>query len=491
MAHFLLRFRAAALASAALLLLSNAPVMAQTKVKSVPFAYVPDKSADPYAERVPDKLLTLKDGTFLLLTRRTAQDYSVEHYTGADLKKNWSCALSLGEAEVIDAFAATSEAITVLTYKMSAEANTQAIAGFRIDLATGKRGERTELLTAPKGRRLNAAVSDDGTKLLAFETKTRQSQIVELQTVVFDNAFHELTRTTVDLRGAGASPSVTIRVANTGDQYVGLQTDGGIKLTVRRYPLKGTEAQVLGVPVGGVFGGQKVYIFDTAYRFDQDGALYAAATCMNEETGDYYSLKVVKFDFQANDIRYAEELRFNAAYLADLAASAKAAGTSPPDRLADTYISDVLLTPEKQVVVVMERKEEEGEKAPHFAKELLLFGYNEFGAPAWHGAIWKNQQAPADEGYAGIGYRAHVQGTTVHLVTLETLGKKTDLYDHSLSALTGKMLPVKPLGLNVAPGQAVNHVKDFTAWIDAKTLLAVTRPAKNAATLNLNKIVLK
>jgi hypothetical protein len=76
-------------------------------------------------------------------------------------------------------------------------------------------------------------------------------------------------------------------------------------------------------------------------------------------------------------------------------------------------------------------------------------------------------------------------------VALEAIGKKTDLFDHAYSALTGKVLPVRPLGLNVAPGQPVNHVKDFTAWLDAKTLLAVTRPAKNAATLILNKIVLK
>ncbi len=482
--------RVAALVFAALLL-NISPVKAQTKVKTVPFAYVPDKSADPYAERVPNKLLPLPDGTFLLLTRRTAQEYAVEHYAGSDLKKSWSCAVPLGAGEVIDAFTTTADAATIITYRLVNETLTQSIAGFKIDLATGKRTERTELLAAPKGRRLNAAVSDDGTKLVAYETKARQSQIVELQTVVFDNSFRELTRTTVDLRGAGASPSATVRIANTGDQYVGLQTDGGIKLTVRRYPLKGTEAQVLGVPVGGVFGGQKVYIFDTAYRFDQDGALYAAATCMNEESGEYYSLKVVKFDFQANDIRYAEELKFNPAFLTELTASAKTAGSTAPDRLADTYISDVLLTPEKQVVVVMERKEEEGEKAPHFAKELLLFGYNEFGAPTWHSALWKNQQAPADEGYAGISYRAHVQGTTVHLVALETIGKKTDLYDHSFSALTGKMLPLRPLGLNVAPGQAVNYVKDFTTWLDAKTLFAVSRPAKNAATLTLNKIVLK
>ncbi|MBC7448535.1 MAG: hypothetical protein H7330_10795 [Hymenobacteraceae bacterium] len=475
-----------------LALLATAPLaVAQTKVKSVPFAYVPDPSADPYAERLPNKLLPLADGSFLLLTRRTAQEYAVERYAGTDLKPRWSCAVPLLAGESIDAFATSPDAAVLLTYRADATTGEQVMAGFRIDLASGQRTERKPLLTVLKGRRLNGAVSDDGTKLVVYDSRTRQNQLIELQTVVFDNALKELTRTLVDLRGAGGSASATVRISNTGDQYVGLQTDGGIKLTIRRYPLKGTEAQVLGVPVGGVFAGQKMYIFDATYRFDQDGALYAAAVCMSEESGEYYSLKVVKFDFAANDIRYAEEIKFDKKYLTELAASAQAAGTTAPDRLADTYLSDLLLTPEKQVVVVMERKEEEGETAPHFAKELLLFGYNEFGAPTWHGALWKNQQAPAAEGYSGIGYRAHVQGTMLHLVTLETKGKITDLFDHPYSALTGKPLPVRALGLNVAPGQAVNHVKDFTTWLDAKTLLAVSRPAKKSATLTLNKIVLK
>ena len=476
----------------ALLLSAVAPeVAAQTKVKSVPFAYVSDPSADPYAERLPTKLLPLPDGTFLLLTRRSAQEYAVERYAASDLKKIWSTPVVLLEGEVIDAFATTPAAVTLLTYRSDAATGEQTMAGFRLDLTTGQRGQRRVLLTAPKGRRLYGSCSDDGTKVLVYESRQRQNQLTELAVTVFDNDFKKLNQALVDLRGAGGAASATVRVANSGDTYVGLQTDGGLKLTVRRYPLKGTEAQVLGVPVGGVFGGQKVYIFDTIYRFDQDGALYAAAVCMNEDTGEYYSLKVVKFDFQANDIRYAEEIRFDKKYLAELAASAKAAGTTAPDRLADTYPSDLLLTPEKQVVVVLERKEEEGDKAPHFAKELLLFGYNEFGKPSWNSVLWKNQQAPAEEGYSGIGYRAHVQGTTVHLVTLETRGKVQDLFDHPYSALTGKPLPVRPLGLAVAPGQAVNHVKDFTTWLDGKTLLAVSRPAKKSATLTLNKIVLK
>lgn len=473
------------------MLLGSTPVLAQTKVKAVPFAYVPDKTADPYAERVPDKLLPLPDGAFLLLTRRSATEYAVERYQGADLKQLWSCPVTLAEGEMIDAFSTTPDVALLLTYKADAAASSQAIAGYRIDLSTGKAAPRKELMSAPSGRRLYAKTSDDGTKVVTWETRAKGSQIQSLELAVFDQNFKELTRNPVDLRGAGATPSVTVRVSNAGDQYVGMITDGGIKLTVRRYPLQGQQAQVLGVPIGGVFGGKKVYIFDTAYKFDQDNALYAAAICMEEETGAYYSLKAIKFDFAANDMRWAEEFRFSPKFLEETNASATAAGLPGIQSFADSYLSDILLTPEKQVVVVMERKEEEGPQSPHFAKELLLFGYNEFGRPTWHSALWKNQQAPADEGYSGIGYRAHVQGTTLHLVTLEKLGKKTDLYDHAYSALTGKPLPLRHLGLNVSAELPVNYVKDFTTWLDAKTLLAVTLPAKKSKTLMLNRIILK
>lgn len=467
------------------------PVVAQVKVKSVPFAYVPDATADPYAERVPHKLLPLAGGAFLLLTRQSATQYVVERYAGAEMKKTWACPLTLAPGEGIDAFATTPESATVLTYQADPVAGTQALYGYRIAVGTGQAAPRRELLGGTRGRRLYASLSDDGTRVVAFRTNLRQTQVSSLDVVTFDNAFQEQNRFPVDLHGAGAGPSVTVRISNAGDVVVGLITDGGIQLTVRRYPAKGTEAQVLSVPVGGTYGGHKVYIFDTAYRFDQAGALYAAAICMDEESGEYYSLKVVKYDFAANDMRFADEFRFTPAYLKELEADAAKHQATAPKRLADTYLSDVLLTPEKQVVVVAERKEEEGEKSPHYAKEVLLFGYNEFSAPTWHGVLWKNQQAPAEEGYSGIGYKAHVQGTTVHLLTLETLNKKADLYDHPFSALTGKPMPVRALGLNVAAGQAANYVKDFTAWLDARTVLAVSRSAKKATTLNLSRIVLK
>ena len=469
----------------------NQTALAQTKVRSVPFAYVPDKSADAYNERLPHKTIALADGTLLLLTRRTATEYAVERYAGGDLKKLWSSAITLAEGETIDAFAAGEQSATLLTYRNLPSESAQALYGFSIDLSSGKRGERQQLLKTPQGRRLGTAVSADGSKLVAYEYKLKRSQIRAVAATVYDASFKKLVEQTYDFSAIGSTLSVTVRVTNDGDQYVGLITDDGSKLTVRRYPLKGTEAQVLGVPIGGMFNGHRVYIFDTAYLLNQDQSLYAAAICLDEQTGDYYSLKVVKYDFAANDMHFTDEIRFDAKYQENVAAAAKAAKMPVPERLSDVYLTDVLLTAEKQLIVVAERKFEEGPDAPHLAQDVHLFGYNEFATPSWQAILFKQQQAPPEEGYTGISYSAHLTGSTLHVLTLETINKKTDLYDHAFSALTGKTQPVKALGLNVASGQPVSYLKDFTAWLDNRTILAVSRPAKKSTTLNLNRITLK
>ena len=56
------------------------------------------------------------------------------------------------------------------------------------------------------------------------------------------------------------------------------------------------------------------------------------------------------------------------------------------------------------------------------ARELHVFGYNEFGAPTWHSIVAKDQVAPAVDAYTGIGFRAAVFGNTVQLLTLENTG---------------------------------------------------------------------
>jgi len=161
-------------------------------------------------------------------------------------------------------------------------------------------------------------------------------------------------------------------------------------------------------------------------------------------------------------------------------------------RLDDVYLADLLLTAEKQLVVVAEKHfEEGGSEAPVHARELHLFGYNEFGAPTWHSLVAKDQVAPAVDAYTGIGFRAAVFGNTVQLLTLETLDKKSDLYLRRVNAQTGVVSAPERLKLNVADDQQLAYVKDFTAWLGEKTIVGVSRPNKKSAALQLEKIAVK
>ena len=125
------------------------------------------------------------------------------------------------------------------------------------------------------------------------------------------------------------------------------------------------------------------------------------------------------------------------------------------------------------------------------ARELHLFGYNEFGAPTWHSVVAKDQVAPAIDSYTGIGFRAAVFGNTVQLLTLENINKKSDLYVRRMNAQTGVISAPERLKLNVADDQQLAYGKDFSAWLNEKTIIGVSRPSKKSAALQLDKIVVK
>ena len=187
-------------------------------------------------------------------------------------------------------------------------------------------------------------------------------------------------------------------------------------------------------------------------------------------------------------MKFSPEVRFTPAYLAEVS---KASGTDVK-RLDDIYLGELLLTPERQLVVVAEKHfEEGGSEAPVHARELHLFGYNEFGAPTWHSIVAKDQVAPAVDSYTGIGFRAAVFGGTVQLLTLENIDKKSDLYLRRVNAQTGVVSAPELLKLNVADDQSLAYVKDFTAWLSEKSIIGVSRPSKKSAALQLEKIVLK
>ena len=248
-----------------------------------------------------------------------------------------------------------------------------------------------------------------------------------------------------------------------------------------------TPILVMGVPVGGVFGGQPITIRDAKFNLLPDGQLYAAALCANYNTGDLTSLKVVHFDFGTSSLKLADELPFAPAYLAE---ASKATGTEVK-RLSDIYLADMLLSENKNLVIIAERHfEEGGADQPVHARELHIFGYSAFVTPTWHLIVPKDQVAPAIDSYTGIGFRADVFGDEVQLLTLETLNNKPDLYLRRIQSRTGVLSAPQRLKLNVANDQQLAYVKDFTSWLGPKTIIDLSRPSKKQA-LQLNEIKLK
>ncbi|WP_210519170.1 hypothetical protein [Hymenobacter terricola] len=465
-----------------------APAVAQ-KVKSAPFSYLPEQGTDRYDMRVPHKTLALADGTgFVILAHQSAGGYAVERYD-ADLKKQWSTTIPVTPGETLEAFGrGPQQAWVVLHHKDDSGQNLAVVA---VNLQSGQRGPAKVVMTAaPRDRRPGVSISPDGSRLLAFRYLTREQQVQRIAATLFDQNLGQLEEKNYDFRDLSDFFSPAVHVANDGTQYVTLISEGMKKLTVRRYPAgPTTEIKVLGVPVGGVYGGKTVTVRDARFTVLNDGSLYAAALCADYATGEYYSLKVVKYDFSGTgDMKFSPEFRFTPAYLAEVS---KASGTEAK-RLDDVYLGELLLTPEKQLVVVAEKHfEEGGSEAPVHARELHLFGYNEFGAPTWHSIVAKDQVAPAVDSYTGIGFRAAVFGGTVQLLTLENINKKSDLYLRRVNAQTGVISPPERLKLNVADDQQLAYVKDFTAWLGEKTIIGVSRPSKKSAALQLEKIVVK
>ena len=465
-----------------------APVAAQ-KVKSAPFSYLPEQGPDRYDMRVPRKTLALADGSgFVILAHQSAGGYAVERYD-TDLKKQWSTTLPVTPGETLEAFGrGPQQAWVVLHHK---DDNGQNLSVVAVNLQSGQKAPAKVVMSAPpRDRRPGVSISPDGTRLLAFRYFTREQQVKSIAATLYDQNLTQVEEKAYDFRDQGDFFSPGVQVANDGTQYVTLISDGMKKLTVRRYPAgKSAEVKVLGVPVGGTFGGKAVTVRDARFTVLSDGSLYAAALCADYATGEYYSLKVVKFDFSGTgDMKFSPEVRFTPAYLAE---AGKASGVEVK-RLDDLYLGELLLTAEKQLVVVAEKHfEEGGSEAPVHARELHLFGYNEFGAPTWHSFVAKDQVAPAVDAYTGIGFRAAVFGNTVQLLTLETINKKSDLYLRRVNAQTGVVGPPERLKLNVADDQSLAYVKDFTTWLNEKTLVGVSRPSKKSAALQLEKIVVK
>lgn len=474
-------------------LLSGGYLAHAQKVKSIPFSYLPEQGEDRYNQRVPHKTLALADGSgFVILSHQSGSAYAVERYDAA-LKKQWSTTLPIAPGETVEAFGRSPEQAWVVVHH--SEESGQNLTVQPVALAGGQRGAPKILITAPAGaRRPSVRLSPDGTRLLAFRYATRDEQVRSLVGTLYDQKLTKILDRTYDFRDQGDFFSPNILLANDGTQYVTLLGDNMRKLTARRYPPTPdqigvpTSILVMGVPVGGVFNGQPITIRDAKFSLLSDGQLYAAALCANYDTGELTSLKVVRFDFEASRLRLADELPFAPAYLAE---TSKATGIETK-RLTDIYLADMLLSENKNLVIVAERHFEEGNsEQPVHARELHVFGYSAFVTPTWHLIVPKDQVAPAIDGYTGIGFRAATFGDEVQLLTLETLNAKSDLYLRRIQARTGVLSAPVRLKLNVANDQQLAYVKDFTTWLGPKTIIGVSRPNKKSAALQLNEVKIK
>ncbi|MCC9168277.1 hypothetical protein [Pontibacter harenae] len=473
-------------------LCSATVIQAQSRTKaSVDFSYLPDAGEDRYNQRIAHKTIPVGQDDFLILSRKAADTYTVEKYS-ANLKKTWEEAIPLQPSETVEAFFTNKDAAIVITRRDNGQGSQQ-LFGHRINLATGKKQQNTLLLEAPaKARRAGIASSADGSKLLVFRYQTTANQqIQKISGTLYDGNLSKLSDTNYDLSDTPAILSADVQVNNSGDQFISLISDNMNRLTVRLYKLNAKEAKVMSVLVGGVFDGQKVYIIDSKFNLMPQGSLYGAVLTANQQTSKYYSLKAVKFDFEAEDMVFAEEFKFTPDYLAKINTLDKSSGPKP-QRLEDIYLSDLYLTPEQKLVVLAEKKYVAGGKdSPYFAKELHLFAYDEYMNSAWNSVLMKNQEAPAEEAFSGISYAATLQGKTLHLLTLENLNGKHDLYLRQIDTSTGTTTAPKAVGLKVANDTNLAYVKDFTSWLSEKDIITVVRPNRKADGLRLSHIQLK
>ena len=476
--------------SISLLFIPLTDVFGQAKVKSVPFNYVPDASDDRYNQRLKQKTLPVNETDFVILSKKSDTEFAVERYD-ANLNKTWTAGIPLKEGETVETFAKNSEAVFVLTYRSDQAVGSQVLSAHVIDLKSGQKQPVRKIFEAPsKSRKIGVSISEDGTKVAAFQYLTQEERIKAISLSIFDGRLQKLKDQTYNLRDIASNFSANLRLDNQGNQYLCILSDENTKLAVRKYANSADEAKVMSVQLGGTLGGRQVSVFDIQYHLEQNGLLFAVAVCMDQGTAEYYSLKTVKFDFAAGEMEFAPEFKFTAEYLNSLNKLYPA--SKPVKRLEDIELSAVIYTADKDLLIIAEKKYTEGgEDSPYVARELHLFAYDEFLNLAWRSFIMKNQVSPPEEGFSGISFKATYQSGNLNLLTLETLNGKTDLYSRNINTRTGAGDVIVPIGLNVANDKAVAYIKDFSAWLNPKTLIVVSRPSKKSASLQLNRISLK
>ena len=463
---------------------------AQVKSKSVPFTYVPNLAADQYNQRIQQKTIPDASGNFALLNKKTETEYEVGYYN-SELKPLWQTTMALSPAEEVDAFTRNEQSIWVLTHQKSADGTTQSLYGHLLDVKTGKKNEPKNLFEiSGKSRRIGTATSPDGTKLITYGYLYQQDQLKAITATVYDSNLNKIQDQTYSFRDLVGIQSANVRVDNAGNQYVALITNNATKLSVRRYNNIDTKVNGQDIQVGGVFEGKNIYILDAQFAIQPDSTVYAAVICADEKTGEYYSLKVVKFDFIQNDLLYAPEFRFTPQYLTEVNKLLQT-GAAPIKKLEDISLSDLIISKEHDVLIIAEKKYNENPKQPYIAKEMHLFAYDDNLKPTWHSVINKDQTAPSTVGFAGISYKRQLFGQDLQLLTLEKLKGKTVLLNRNINLKTGVSNTPQSLNIQLDTYEEAIYLKEFTAWLNPKTILTVMKPAKKASPFQLTRLTFR
>lgn len=471
--------------------LLSAATIAQSRTRgTMPFEYHPDLSEDRYNQRITNKTIPTGPEEFVILSRKADGSYAVEKYQ-ARLKQQWSTVIPLTNAQTVYAFYTTKDAAMVVAYQK--DGANQQLYGYYIDLASGALKNKQLLLESPvTNREPGVAFSQNGSRLLVYDFKSDSNyKIRSISGSLFDGKLAKLKDVNYNLNDLRDILSVDIQVSNNGDQYISLISDNMNRLTVRQYTPNDPKAKVMSVLVGGVFDGKKVYIMDSRFKLMADNQLYGAVITAEEASGLYHSLKAVKFDFENEDMVFADEFRFTADFLGKVNDLNKT-DQNKPKRFSDIYLTDLLKTDDNKLLVLAEKKYTMGGKSsPYFAKEMLLFAYTEYMGADWNSVLMKHQEAPAEDAFSGISYSAYLNGNNLSLLTLEELNGKYDLYLRQIDTKTGQTSEPKGVRLNVANDKELAYVKDFTAWFSDKDVSVVVRPKKRDASLKLYHIQLK
>ncbi len=470
-------------------LISIQGAFSQSKIRaSEAFNYFPEKSESQFNQQVVHKTLKLSQDDFIILNRQDPTNYTLEKYN-ARLKKSWQTGITLSINETIEAFFSSNSTAILITHRK--DKTTQQLYGHQINLVSGQKQEPVLLLEAPaKDRKISIAHSNDGSKILAYRYQTNaHQQIQDISSILYDATFNKIKDTNYNLSDLTGILSTDVKVSDNGEQYVALISDNMNRLTVRQYSHQVKEVKIMSVLVGGVFDGQKVYILDSKFKLMPNNILYGAVMTADEATGNYYSLKTVKFDFEANDMVFAEEFKFTQSYVDKVVGIVKNNQTS---RLEDIYLTDLLLSADNQLIVIAEKKYTDGgENAPYYAKELHLFTYDEYMDYAWNSVLVKSQEAPASQAFSSISYTSDVTNNTLRILTLENQQNKQDLYLRKIDTTTGRSITSKALGLNLANDKNLAYVKEYTRWLSDNSLIVAARLNKKPSGFRLIHVELK